>query len=264
MLDPVRQLVDRRNKEQLPLLVVVATTQSDIGMLRAALTLPEDPINGVLYGGSPLPGTTVYAHGAFVDSARTNHGRTAAATILRMDADQLGSFSLSKDGLDQPAVLTAWWHLANDDFRVIQQLGPLVRQRGPLGEQATQLQERVIELLRQRKTELDQAPADFGTYMALERLKPGLDALRELAAEAREVNGRLREMSRNPSIRAEMEARQAYLNTRQRQVRASIDRQRIQECIDIFKAIQEQRPGTVYATRSQLAVGLLEQSLRPR
>jgi len=248
-LDTIRQLVDRRNTEHLPLEIIVVTTDHDIPALEAELDkvgVEADPVGGVLLAGTKLHGSAVYRLGGVLSPQGQAQNRNPAGLVGASDSE-LGNWMVSKDGITDPTVLRAWWHLVNGVYAVVPELDKLARKSGDVGTQATLLKDRFVAYVQHKVDAFGDKPiGSLERYEQGEHLYELLSALRmrEFSKAKREIKAGLQEASRSDALKEEVMAMMAYRKLKS--MAASRKAMEIKQADEGFSQLSRQLPHTTY------------------
>lgn len=208
-------MVDRRNKEYLPVSVILVTTDRDVSALKSEMrkrSIEDDGLTGVYYAGTPLQGSKVYPLGGVI-GPDGSPAKKSPSSLKTMNDSDFGELPISKDSLDDPMVLKAWWYLSNNVYEAYPSIAKAAKKKTPTGEQATLLLERVDAYLgEQALAIIDSGIADMPTYEKAERLHEAIDdaKIKTLKEVNKGLKDLLKEAGKDAGLKDELKARMAY------------------------------------------------------
>ncbi len=116
----VQQLVDRKNREKLPI-QIICVTESDVDGLMGAIGRPHSKTKGVLYARSTVHGKAFYAL-AQSWGPDGSPSKNYVSRLVKADASAIGAPLFSKEGIKDKKVLLAWWYITNGDYSAMKGL----------------------------------------------------------------------------------------------------------------------------------------------
>lgn len=245
------------------MVIVAATSYNDLHRLRSALGLSHDHMQGILYAGTPLPRELIGRINGMFTLGRPQRPASASA-LAALRREDLHPGFIPIDGLSDARIRVVWNMLMAGDFRGLDQLRGVMRQRNEVGEQATQLNESALAWLREQASAAAELPMSFAHFRTIERVDRWLEQVRELRNERRPLQNLLREWSRDEQIRMELMARQAYQTGREKEYNSNSMTPRFQEAIEVYQQIVERCPGTYYGNLAKAAADRLQDTLNRR
>ena len=244
-------MVDRKAEYHLPLQIVLIANHNEIRALQQVAGIEDSQVSGVLYAGTSLHGSKVYglSGGIGPDGQPKN---ITLASLANADANSLGSYQFSKDGISDGSVLTAWWYVTNGEYRALAELGKLAKKRDEVGEQASLLVDRISKHFLAEKERLMGQPLDFAGYCQLETIAERMAYLRDLKDETKEITKLLKSTAKDDeSIKQELVARSAYQQCRDLEMTMRI--KDAEQAKAGYDQIADQYANTVYGQKAAQA-----------
>ena len=174
--------------------------------LKDIARIPEHPVTGVLYASSLLPHKRVYQHDAFYDST----GKMEYVSVAALATLKPGPHPLANDGLTNPAVQKAWFHLASGDWTALSQVVAQTKKKGELGDQAKVLIERAEAYLTARQDTFDKRTLDLAAHVDGTKLVEQLACSPAHKVASKALAEKLKTAAKDEPLKSEIFARSAY------------------------------------------------------
>jgi len=251
MIDAVRQFVDRKNKENLPVQVVLVTDADMMKSLKDFARIPEDQVTGVLYASSLLPHKRLYEHDVFYDS-------TGKMTYLRMDTlatHKPGAHPISNEGLTNPTVQKAWFRLASSDWSVLTQIVAQTKKKGEIGDQSKLLFERAEAYLTTRLDAFDKRTLDLDAHVDGTKLVEQLACSPTHKVASKALAEKLKSAAKNDPLKSEIIARSVYFKLVPLQI--SLKKSENEAALGGYQQLASKYANTTYGRLAKVALGAM-------
>ena len=224
-----------------------------IKSLKDFARIPEDPVTGVLYASTLRPHKQLHTHYAFF---RPNGSSSDDSIPFLTDRSwQPEAHPLAKDGLTNPAVLKAWFHLASGDWSALAQVSSQAKKKGESGDQAKLLLERAEAFLTERATAFEARKLDLAAHIEGTALVERLARSPAHKETSKALAEKLRAAAKEEPLKSELLARLHYFKLVPMQV--SLKRTENEAAKAGYQQLAKKYPDTVFGRKAQASLDIM-------